>query len=269
MIQYIIMQCPNFDFENSSSGLDNVYIDSGPDSLFDTMNNSEVTEDARLRLMIASSYLSDMLRYRSEHPGEVGVGTVDFVMNALYSSRQYLMGQDDNLSHPELEVGDEHYYREFDSWSIAAFEHTDFSKLRAGIEKIVEKSSSENFHFLPMANGALPVTLLGWNLIADNLIKPIDLYPVLYSRTKAEHHLPKLSEDEDIYFQKCASDGDSFIIFEEDTETGETMRNMMHYLIRNIGVERSKIYGLTTRYSRNGEHRILRLGLEGLEAEVL
>lgn len=263
------MKSPDFEFENSSSGLDNVYIYSGPDSLFDIMNNPEATADARLRLMIASSYLSDMLRYRSDHPDEMSVSTIDFVKNAFDNSRKYLMGQNNNLSHPELEAGDELYYREFDAWSIAAFEHTDFSKLRAGLDKIMAEEKSEHFHFLPMANGALPVTLLGWNLMTEGLSKSIDLHPVLYSRTKAEHHLPKLSEEEDMYFQKCASDGGSFIIFEEDTETGETMRNMMHYLIRNIGVDKSKVYGLTTRYSRNGEHRILRLGLEGLEAEVL
>lgn len=260
---------PSLEFETDINGIPTVYVNSSLDSSHALLQESvDVAIDARERLMYASTFLSDFLRYRSDHPEEHLLQSVDALQDALRVSMGYVRG----LVEPtELSVahGNEEYYREFDSFSAAAFVNTDVTRLNEGIKRIVGTNKDTKYHFLPMANSALPITLLGWDIISRGFEDKIDLHPVLFSRSKMDHQLPQITEAEMEFFRDSAARGDEFIIFEEDTQSGDTVQNMMNFLVRHSGARFSQIHGLTPSYSRNGQHAVLNRGSEGLEAEII
>lgn len=252
--------------EASGGAVDYLYVASSLEQSYRALDGLPDECDARKRLFFASAYISDLLIYRSLHKDETDLSSPDVVTRAVEDALNSLRGGVSNGRSLTCNSSDEVYQKEFDGWSVGAFEQTDVSKLRQALQQI-SSTTDQKINYLAMANGAVPVSLLTWHYISEGI--DANLYPVLFSNSKMEHHEPQLSDAEITYFRECAKNGEIFVIFEEDTQTGRTILGMMNALVRWCDADFDQIYGLTTSYSRHGKHAVLRRGVEGIEATVL
>lgn len=142
----------------------------------------------------------------------------------------HVRGYDELLSSPVVQIQDK-----------PQWDSTDPHKSLKTAKSIIQDTNNRDILLIPLGHGGVPAGIDVYNfytMLSES--ESSIIYPVRFSRLKKGDKMPRLTDEETV-FLKDKSQGRQAIIFDEDTNTGETLIQALGYFQSALGLPRSAI----------------------------